>query len=331
MSAIKMELNTNDEIKRIFKLYLEEKSSPEQEEILFAFVRGQENSETFFRDIINETWNQDIQIIEKNGKAKRSLKWLQYAASLFLIFSIALSWYTIRTSTETVEKQITWISKTTQRGEKLKLLLPDSSVVFLNASSKISFPKHFIAGKNREIRLDGEAFFEVKHDKSRPFIVHSGLLQTQVLGTSFNVSAYINEKTFSVAVCTGKVGVSALKSGKQQHLSLLTPGSRLVYQPNNKQYKIDHQKALDYKGWTENRFIFKNETLATIISSLERSYNINFEVRDKKMLTCRFNVTFFNRNIRDIADQLTTMSGGNLHYKFSPDKTVITLWGEACQ
>jgi transmembrane sensor len=326
-----MKQNTNDEIKRIFKLYLEEKSSPEQEEILFAFVREQENSETFFKDIINETWNQDIQIAERNGTAKRSLRWLQYAASLFLIFSVALGWYMTRSSNETIGEQITWISKTTHRGQKLKLLLPDSSVVFLNASSKISFPKHFIAGKNREIRLEGEAFFEVKHDKSRPFIVHSGSFQTRVLGTSFNISAYITEKTFSVGVRTGKVGVSALQGGKQQHLSLLTPGNRLVYQLNSKQYKIDQQKATDYSGWTENRFIFKNEMLATIISSLERSYNINFEVKDKKMLTCRFNVTFFNRNIRDIADQLTTMSGGNLHYKFSPDKTIITLWGEACQ
>ena len=87
-----------------------------------------------------------------------------------------------------------WVDvRLTQKGEKVKLILPDSSVVYLGAGSKLTWPSHFVKGKLRNIQLEGEAFFEVKHDTSSPFIVHSGQMQTRVLGTSFNVKQKANE------------------------------------------------------------------------------------------------------------------------------------------
>lgn len=328
-----MKAYTEEEIKELFKLYLDQQTTAEQEAILFAYVAEHENTAELFKDEIAQTWYAEIgEPPLKSDLPARSGTvpvWLKYAASLILVCSIAVSWYILNQKQE--HAIIAQVIKTTRRGEKLKLLLPDSSVVYLNAMSTLSFPARFEHGKKREIKLEGEAFFEVKHDSSRPFIVHSGQLQTRVLGTSFNISAYAGSKTFNVSVRTGKVGVSAGDKGKQQLLSLLTPGKHLVYNLTNKKYTVSEQKPGDFNSWTENRFIFKNETLGNMLNSLKRSYLVDFKVKDSKILSCRFNATFSNQNIKSIMAQLQTMSGGGIHYKFNQDTTIITLWGEACQ
>lgn len=328
-----MKLYTEEEIKELFKLYLNQQTTAEQEAILFAYVAEHENTAELFQDEIAQTWYSEIGVpSSQRAEATKSAiipTWLKYAASLFLVCSIALFWYILNQKQD--RAIITQIIKTTRRGEKLKLLLPDSSVVYLNAMSKLSFPARFEQGIKREIKLEGEAFFEVKHDSSRPFIVHSGQLQTRVLGTSFNICAYAGSKTFNVSVRTGKVGVSTGHKGKQQLLSLLTPGKHLIYDLNDKNYTISEQKPGDFNSWTENRFIFKNETLGNMLNSLKRSYLVDFKVQDPGILSCRFNATFSNQNIKSIMDQLLTMSGGGIHYKFNQDTTVITLWGEVCQ
>lgn len=260
----------------------------------------------------------------------RKLTWLKYAAVFILIGGLAVSWFLAGRPTGASISDNAQIFKSTKRGEKLKLVLPDSSIVYLNASSKLRFPSRFPAGKIREIQLEGEAFFEVKHDTGRPFIVHSGQLQTRVLGTSFNVAAYPGSR-ISVAVRTGKVGVSEITNGQRKHLSLLTPGQQLTYDQAKDRYIIDQQRAADFNGWTENRFVFKAETLGYIVHVLERAYNISVKISNPKLLSCRFNATFANKSIREIADQLHTMSGNKIKYQFNTDKTVITLWGEACQ
>ncbi|SMD17800.1 FecR family protein [Pedobacter nyackensis] len=330
-----MKANTEEEIKEIFKLYLNQRSAPEQEAMLFAYINKHENTQDLFQEEIDKVWDEEIDepaveriTINKNRTIRM---WIKYAACLFLVCGFVLSWHMIQQRQEYSQPSAVEITKTTRRGEKLKLLLPDSSVVYLNAMSKLSFPKRFEPGKKREIKLEGEAFFEVKHDSNRPFIVHSGALQTRVLGTSFNINAYADNKTYSVSVRTGKVGVSEVNKSGQKQLSLLLPGKHLVYNLASKKYTIATRRATEFNSWTTNRFIFKNETLGNILASLKRSYPVDFKINNTKLLSCRFNATFTNRNIKEIADQLQTMSGGGIHYKFNLNNTIITFWGEVCQ
>lgn len=342
-----MKVNINEETKKLFKLYLEGNTTPEQEEELFSYIRGQEEMDDSFEGLTTAAWNEDsswrddslsakveLQSVwskiaeEEDLRKKANSSWLKYAASFILVCAAALGWYSVKTETKEGSQQIALMTKITKRGERVKLLLPDSSVVYLNAVSKLSFPQHFEKGKTREIHLEGEAFFEVKSDASRPFIVHSGNLQTRVLGTSFNIDAYPGSQQFSVSVRTGKVGVSASGEGKLTHLSFLTPGKNLVYKLRDSSYAVNETKAADLNSWTENRFIFKNELLSVILTRLERSYNVSFNVKNEKMLKSRFNATFHNKNIKQIIEQLHIMSSGKIHYEFNAPKTKITLWGE---
>ncbi|WP_316841171.1 FecR family protein [Pedobacter gandavensis] len=342
-------MNTNEEIKQLFKLYLEGNTNPLQEERLFALLQKQGMSTSALEEGTMEMWNDDVplrdsslaaqaelqsvwqKIAEEEPEKKMNTSWLKYAASLLIVCATALGWYTLKIKEPELSQESSMLTKTTNSGERLKLLLPDSSVVYLNAMSKLSFPTHFNKGEHREIYLEGEAFFEVKKDVSRPFIVHSGNLQTQVLGTSFNVDAYPGSDIFSITVRTGKVGVSTRNGGGRKHLSFLTPGKQLVYQQKTEKYSLNELPLAEIDSWRENRFIFRNEELETIISRLERSYPVSFKLKNPALLKCRFNATFSNQNIRQIMEQLHIMTAGKIHYKFNAEKTTITLWGEACE
>lgn len=275
-----------------------------------------------------EIWNK---VEERQPQIRSGFPLLKYAAAIVVIISAAIGWYTFKKAQQPVQTAIALLSKTTQKGEKVKLILPDSSVVYLGTESKLTWPSHFVKGKLRNIRLDGEAFFEVKHDSTSPFIVHSGQMQTRVLGTSFNIYAYPKDGTFSVAVRTGKVGVSEDHEGKLKHLSLLTPGMKLSYHLKAHNYTISNARITEVNAWIKNSFAFKDISLPNMLKSLERYYNVHFELKTNKLNQCRFNATFSNKSIGDVMEEIRVMSGKKIKYKIDTANKTITIWGEGCQ
>ena len=181
------------------------------------------------------------------------------------------------------------------------------------------------------VTLKGEGFFEVKRDTLSPFIVHSGKIQTRVLGTSFNISAYPTDHIFSVAVRSGKVRVSEIDKGVLIKLSLLTRGMKLDYNIQNQRYLVSTVKVEEINSWTANRFIFKDANLLTLLGKLERYYNVRFELKSPCLANSReFNATFNQKSIKDVMEQVRMMSGGNIHYKIRTN-SLITVWGEGCK
>ena len=171
--------------------------------------------------------------------------------------------------------------------------LPDGTFVSLNSNTKISYPKKF-SGKNREVTIEGEAFFEVKPDKNKPFIIHAGKAQIRVLGTSFSVSAYPATKQVEVIVQTGKVQVVNKTSEKLQTDELiLTPGDKgtLVYASNTMQ-KTTNQDP-NFIAWKTHNLTFKATSLREVIENLEKVYKVNIRLADPKLnellLTAQFN------------------------------------------
>lgn len=172
------------------------------------------------------------------------------------------------------------VVKSAARGEMLKVMLPDRSVVILNADSRIEFRKEFSSDK-REINLEGEAFFEVTPDKERPFIVTSGNVATTALGTSFNISCRLDsmEKQVEISLVSGSVRVE--KTGRKGTEAgwrdiLLQPGQRAF---------LDAQSQLAKTDFNEKEVLWKNGILyfnATpfrdVLSILERWYDVDIEV-----------------------------------------------------
>jgi ferric-dicitrate binding protein FerR (iron transport regulator) len=171
--------------------------------------------------------------------------------------------------------------------------LPDGTLVTLNSDTKVFYPKKF--GRNtREIRIEGEAFFEVKPNKNKPFIIHAGKAQIKVVGTSFSVSAYPDTKLVEVIVQTGKVQVTnKMTETLQTDELILTPGDKgtLVYDSKTL-HKTTNQDP-NFLAWKTRNLIFKATSLREVIGNLEKVYKVNIGLADpklnKRLLTAQFN------------------------------------------
>lgn len=171
--------------------------------------------------------------------------------------------------------------------------LPDGTVVSLNSNTKLNYPKKF-AGKIREVSIEGEAFFEVKPNKSKPFVIHAGKAQIKVLGTSFNVCAYPDSKRIEVIVETGKVQVlSKIFLPVQGDELILVPGDKgTLVISNNSLQKTTNQDP-NFLAWKTRSLIFKATSLGEVIGNLEKVYKVNIRLADPKLngllLTAQFN------------------------------------------
>lgn len=197
---------------------------------------------------------------------QRSRMWYAYrvAASVLLISGVGLAAYFVVRNKPTAPENFTTIQ--TKAGEVRQVTLPDSSVIWLNAASRVRIPASF-TDTMRQVYLDeGEAFFKVKHDAHKPFRVNASVLKVQVLGTSFNISAYKAMPFIKISVATGKVSVS--KGNKV--LSVLTPGRQVTYLPakdtytnqeiniENSQSWKDGNTSLNQAGFDELALVYKN-------------------------------------------------------------------------
>lgn len=203
----------------------------------------------------------------------------QYAA-MWTAIIVAVGLWTIDFKKTKAPEALAYIEKYNPNGRRTIITLPDSSQVFLGAGSKLRYAAKF-TGNTRELSLEGEAFFDVKKNPKKPFIIHTGIITTQVLGTSFKVEAFLN-KPLSVSVSTGKVRVDRHQDHKTESLAILTPGQTVTW--NEK----DHQKTLgtavveDISGWKDGRLIFDETRLSEITNILERWYDVKINFKHKK-------------------------------------------------
>lgn len=338
-----------EEIIKLFKLYLEGGTTSREEAILFDYLNSDKDVEEILHKTIDNAWsvestdkdfttaaNDELKTIwnaidSRKRITVKQISWLKYAASIIVFCAISLLLFLNTKKASVSQSAFRLITRTTSLNEKIRLVLSDSSVVYLGSSSSISWIENLGEQKYRTVTLSGEAFFEVKHDLAHPFIVQTGKLKTQVLGTSFNIYAYKGDDIFSVSVKTGKVGVIESNAGVKKTLSLLTPGMQLVYFNSNGKFAVNTIETRDAGSWINNKFVFNDAKLSDMLLRLQHHYGVKFKLMDPKLASCRFNATFIDRSLTDIVEQLHLMSGGKIRSELSEDKKTIKLWGEACQ
>lgn len=159
------------------------------------------------------------------------------------------------------------------RGAENKVILADGTIVHLNAASELTYPIQF-QGKERQVKLQGEAYFEVKHDPSHPFIVNTPFGKVEVLGTSFNVNAYSDHSACRTTLVKGKVQII---TPDQQKLELV-PGEQALFSAttlSKKQVDITNEVS-----WTSGIYTFQQESLSDIMERLKRWYKIDQIIYD---------------------------------------------------
>lgn len=185
------------------------------------------------------------------------------------------------------------------RGRKFMLQLADGSKVWLNAESSISYPVNF-TGNTREVTISGEAYFEISHDKAKPFIVHTGKATIEVLGTSFNLSSYGGE-AMKTTLVEGKVKVTS----ERKEIEYLTPLEQAIISKAGDLSK----KQVDIEpivSWKDDLLVCKNERLEDIAKRLEREYDYHFIFNDEDVKNIHYSVNLVqNTNITTVLKYLS--------------------------
>lgn len=209
-------------------------------------------------------------------------------------------------------------SITTPRGGEYQLVLSDGTKVWLNAASSISFPVAF-TGDQRTVTLTGEAYFEVAHDKSRPFIVSTAGQQIAVLGTHFNVSAYPDDDFTSTSLISGLVRVKNLSSGNVQ---LIQPGQGATTTAHDTHIDVHAINADEVISWKNGYFQFDNQSIYSIMKIMGRWYNVDVEYANVKNAE-RFGGTFSRgKNLSESLANLEKL--GDIHFKLTAKKIIVT-------
>ena len=252
--------------------------------------------------------------LEENEKA-RKLRPLQYfqriAAILFIPLFLGFSAYFI--ATKYSSKQVSYAEIQCPDGVRTEFMLPDGSSGFLNNGSTLKYPIPF--DKDRNVTLVGEAFFDVKHDGT-PFHVKTKSLDVKVMGTTFNVVAYKNDKKEEVTLQTGKVRVS---SNKGNPLSVLNPNQQFVFNTEDKNYYTRNVEATQYSSWSKGMLVFRNETLDNVAKKIGRWYNVDVEITNERLKNYTFHATFLDQSLTDVLELLKYTSP--ISYKIVKSKS----------
>jgi ferric-dicitrate binding protein FerR (iron transport regulator) len=215
------------------------------------------------------------------------------AAVALLLLLVGITSYYAGKNTQTINREIASYETVVPFGSKTKVILPDKSVVWINAGSTVTYSDN-AAGNRREVLLEGEAYFEVAHDSLKPFIVKTGNLDVKVLGTSFNVRAYNDEQTIDVVLLTGKVDVYLNNTaGEYRNADAeLTPDQMLSYNRETSDMRIAVVHSPDYSAWKNGLIRFSEQPFTRIARELERKYNIEIEINshylEKEIFTGSF-------------------------------------------
>lgn len=224
------------------------------------------------------------------------------AAALAGIFLLAgLYYYKLNSVPSQAEN---WIVKKAEAGKVLKVSLPDSSTVWLNSGSEISFNQGFNNQEIRTVKLKGEAYFEVTHDENHPFVVRSGKLVTTVYGTSFSIRAYENENKTSVAVNSGKVGVSGVDHQHKNFSVMLLPNDKLSYSNQEGRFLKSVIINKDVDAWIEGNLIFEQTPISEVFETLSRKYNVKIQGESKSYAGCKLTARFSNQPIQTVLKAL---------------------------
>lgn len=255
---------------------------------------------------------------------KRKL-WPQFsaaAAAAILLIGVFLYLYSPFFGKQNRSAQL--IALNVPADQQRQLTLADGSTIWINAGSKVEYPKQF-DGKTREVYLRGEAYFDIKHDPSKPFIIHTGKVQTTVLGTAFNIKEDPNSHQVTVTVTQGKVSVA---NGREV-LGIVTPNQQISFNTTNHKYtlaNVDAQKAIE---WQKKDLYFDDISFADAAIKLGQRFKVKISFENEKISACRFTGTALNgENLDQILKVICSFN--NASYQTQADGRIL-IKGEGCE
>jgi ferric-dicitrate binding protein FerR (iron transport regulator) len=258
------------------------------------------------------------EIRKKTGIYQSKTRWINWTVQaaavvvLSLIFSgIYNSLYHTNPTQNFVTNSSTQIYQeiTAAYGTQAKVELSDGTKVFLNSGSKLRFPQTFANQQQRNVVLDGEGYFEVTKNKEQPFIVEASQLSIKVTGTKFNVDAYADNSSVSVALVEGSVILQGNTGGQNKDLMQLSPNQVATLNPADQSLSKSVVPDLyKYTAWINGRIVFYGDPIQTVVKKLAKWYNVDIVISDKKLEGYKFTGTFINEPLEQILNILSMTS-----------------------
>ena len=275
-------------------------------------------------------------------RSQKSVKWKwAYAVALAgvgLCFGFFLwSTFTDQSDYETSDSlqanktEINTVIEASPKGKRVVLSLADGTQVWLNSESRLIYSKDFNTGKTREVYLEGEAFFDVAHDKKRPFIVTTAGINVKVLGTSFNVKSYPNDGMIETTLVNGSIQLGFVDSnvGQRTPETTLLPNQRAIFDKESHKITIVNKLVVnEYSDWREGKLYFEDKPLNEVLNMLERWYNVKI-YRNEADFECTFSGKFDNKSLTEVLEVFRVYSQGALDYSMSSNG--VTLTGIMCE
>jgi len=327
-------MNNNNISPELLKRYLEGQCTPEeafQVDEWYASLSEETGAEAAFdqprhlskvQDEIGRQSPGETQVLPLGTRRLRVF--MNYAAAIVLLIGGMVTWYFLSQNKSLLKSGTDTIAILNKTRQIRKHVFPDGSEAWLNPGTRITYAKDDFKADSREVSLEGEAFFEVTHDPSRPFYVHGESVKVKVLGTSFNVRANKGEAEYEVSVVTGKVSVTADK-GREV---MLLPHQQAVFKVASGELVSEAVPDVAEKAplWQPVSLTFTDAKLGEVVQRLEDKFDVKIRLENPNLEHCRVKATFDQSRLSEILEM--TMQIVDANYVMQNDEIVIR--GEGC-
>ncbi len=247
--------------------------------------------------------NGDIKVISEDGTGEIITKKGQMIVTQK---NGSLNYSSSDIKNKSVEEKLVFNELSIPYGKKLQICLSDGTVVHLNAGSTLKYPVKFLHGMERQVFLNGEAFFDVSKDKDNLFVVKTSEVNIQVYGTRFNVNAYNEDQEINTVLVEGSVGIYSQNEKRTENIVMLTPKHIASWNKKKQQIRINEVDVNEYTAWTKGQLIFKVRTFSEILKVLERHYDVaitnNYEQLNNQRFFAKFDIETIDQVLRSFQD-----------------------------
>ena len=257
-----------------------------------------QNIEAYENIDMDKAWKRYEEKISGISMRKQILKW---KVAAILIFTIGLSGsiigYRYSKDRNAASTPLVYTTVVTDNGETSRIILPDSTVVWLNSGTALSYNNNFSVN-NREVKLKGEAYFNVARNEAIPLVVRCKELEVKVLGTEFDVNAFPKNDKVSVVLEKGSIELSHIDNKFESFT--MKPGEIARFDDVSNKLVVSSSDTYEYISWKDGVLIFKNAPMREVFTKLEHWYGVNIVVDNSKVYDLIFNATIVDENLEDI-------------------------------
>ncbi|ODS83748.1 MAG: hypothetical protein ABS46_05545 [Cytophagaceae bacterium SCN 52-12] len=274
------------------------------------------------------------EISARTGRSRLRLIWPQVAAAA-VVLVISGIWIMSRPSdpgkgipaTRQVAAESPMVTFTNEMQQVFVYTLPDSSTVQLLPGSVIGHPRAFAAQK-REVTFTGEGFFAIKRDETAPFLIESGNIRTEVLGTSFNLRVHPEQHTFNIRVATGRVAVTLNKTSEKSERVVLAPNQQATVQPDYERLIVATHPIIPPRKelWQPVSVRYNDTPLKEILAELRSVFNAEIELSNPLLGECTVTIELDDQNLPEVLSMLNILLGTS--YEIREGRFLIT--GDGC-